>query len=435
MAGRSFTRHTNGVGNRIRAEHINELQSALEEDDARIDLKADAGQLAALVSEVEGKAEQSDLATHEADTDNPHAVTKAQVGLGNVDNTSDMAKPVSTAQQAALDSKADVEDAVPGGGVYGQVLTVTHSGKQWVDPPGIVYPSLLLSPDGSYDRNGAVTLTPGTTGNPPAVVQGRYGQAWKFDEASTYLEAEIRDRVNVQRGTLLIRFRKDELGTFNGYLMSIGANGDGVTWVGFTTPRVANGGARQSWQTNRGSFDTASSFTAIPLGQHVDSVFSWDGTALMTKPSWADTVTGTRVPPMVWGSANGIRVSWSTTQSIIGLVEAILVYDTILPAAELERVRTTPTTWTMQNTAVNMALQSQPPAGSPFLQMYPPNRKIAAGGATLRTAPGASTQAITTLAAGADVHDTGQTVTASSVSYTLVMTSLGQGWVPSSTLV
>lgn len=35
-------------------------------------------------------------------------ITKAMVGLGNVDNTSDAAKPVSTAQQAALDLKASL---------------------------------------------------------------------------------------------------------------------------------------------------------------------------------------------------------------------------------------------------------------------------------------------------------------------------------------
>ena len=38
---------------------------------------------------------------HIANTSNPHNVTKAQVGLGNVDNTSDVNKPVSTAQAAA----------------------------------------------------------------------------------------------------------------------------------------------------------------------------------------------------------------------------------------------------------------------------------------------------------------------------------------------
>lgn len=45
---------------------------------------------------------------HIADSTNPHSVTKAQVGLGNADNTSDADKPVSTAQQAALDLKTNL---------------------------------------------------------------------------------------------------------------------------------------------------------------------------------------------------------------------------------------------------------------------------------------------------------------------------------------
>ncbi|MGM5020179.1 glycosyl hydrolase family 28-related protein [Tardiphaga sp. 367_B4_N1_1] len=40
---------------------------------------------------------QSDVDTHEADTSNPHSVTKTQVGLGNVDNTSDTTKNAATA--------------------------------------------------------------------------------------------------------------------------------------------------------------------------------------------------------------------------------------------------------------------------------------------------------------------------------------------------
>jgi hypothetical protein len=49
-------------------------------------------------------ASQLDLDTHVSDTNNPHAVTKDQVGLGDVDNTSDLDKPVSTATQTALDN-------------------------------------------------------------------------------------------------------------------------------------------------------------------------------------------------------------------------------------------------------------------------------------------------------------------------------------------
>lgn len=47
------------------------------------------------------------LANHIADQNNPHAVTKTQVGLGNVDNTADLDKPISTATQTALDAKQD----------------------------------------------------------------------------------------------------------------------------------------------------------------------------------------------------------------------------------------------------------------------------------------------------------------------------------------
>lgn len=41
----------------------------------------------------------------QATSGNPHNVTKSDVGLGNVDNTSDLGKPVSAATQSALDGK------------------------------------------------------------------------------------------------------------------------------------------------------------------------------------------------------------------------------------------------------------------------------------------------------------------------------------------
>lgn len=53
----------------------------------------------------------STLTSHTSNTSNPHSVTKSQVGLGNVDNTSDVNKPVSTAQAAALALKKDKSTA------------------------------------------------------------------------------------------------------------------------------------------------------------------------------------------------------------------------------------------------------------------------------------------------------------------------------------
>ena len=44
----------------------------------------------------------TNLSNHIADKTNPHEVTKAQVGLANCDNTSDLNKPISTATQTAL---------------------------------------------------------------------------------------------------------------------------------------------------------------------------------------------------------------------------------------------------------------------------------------------------------------------------------------------
>lgn len=54
---------------------------------------------------------QDNLDNHVDDTSNPHQVTKSQVGLGNVDNTSDANKPVSTLQKAAIDAVQDNLDS------------------------------------------------------------------------------------------------------------------------------------------------------------------------------------------------------------------------------------------------------------------------------------------------------------------------------------
>lgn len=60
----------------------------------------------------------SEDATHYTDFNNPHNVNKEQVGLGNVDNTSDMDKPISNAQQEVLVEMADRISTV-GGNIAG----------------------------------------------------------------------------------------------------------------------------------------------------------------------------------------------------------------------------------------------------------------------------------------------------------------------------
>lgn len=55
-------------------------------------------------------AVQSNLETHINNKSNPHEVTKAQVGLSEVDNTSDANKPISKATQTALNGKFSATD-------------------------------------------------------------------------------------------------------------------------------------------------------------------------------------------------------------------------------------------------------------------------------------------------------------------------------------
>ena len=65
-------------------------------------------------------------AAHIIDKKNPHEVTKAQIGLGDVDNTSDMEKPISTLTQQALDKKLDIDSDVVKN-------SHTHTNKEVID--------------------------------------------------------------------------------------------------------------------------------------------------------------------------------------------------------------------------------------------------------------------------------------------------------------
>lgn len=66
------------------------------------------------------------LEDHINDFNNPHRVTKSQIGLSNVDNTSDLEKPISNAAKQALDTKVDKEE---GKGLSDQNFTQEEKDK------------------------------------------------------------------------------------------------------------------------------------------------------------------------------------------------------------------------------------------------------------------------------------------------------------------
>ena len=69
-----------------------------------------------LLTAKQGYNLKNELDSHKS-ASNPHDIDKTMVGLPNVDNTSDVNKPVSTATQEALDQKADISDTLAGYGI------------------------------------------------------------------------------------------------------------------------------------------------------------------------------------------------------------------------------------------------------------------------------------------------------------------------------
>ena len=79
--------------------------------------------IAGLATEAQVQDVQDNLDAHTGNTSNPHNVTKAQVGLGNVDNLAPADMPVSTATQTALNDKVDKTGDVMTGSLTATTLT------------------------------------------------------------------------------------------------------------------------------------------------------------------------------------------------------------------------------------------------------------------------------------------------------------------------
>lgn len=81
-----------------------DVRAMLYDIDSRINAKVDLGE----TSSTAYRGDRGKVAyDHSQTTGNPHGTTKANISLGNVDNTSDANKPVSTATQTALNAKQD----------------------------------------------------------------------------------------------------------------------------------------------------------------------------------------------------------------------------------------------------------------------------------------------------------------------------------------
>ena len=104
-------------GSQFTPADANEIKDAVNSSDDELANKVDKITGSRLVSDTE----------IDSWNNKPSSVSKSDVGLGNVDNTSDINKPISTSTQAALDGK---QPLLNGNGL----LKMTNSSVGYVDP-------------------------------------------------------------------------------------------------------------------------------------------------------------------------------------------------------------------------------------------------------------------------------------------------------------
>ena len=85
------------------------------DSDAHPKIQTDVANISQRVTELDQRT-QYNINNHVDNLDNPHNVTKNQIGLGSVDNTSDLDKPISNAVQSALSAMdRKIDDGIGSG--------------------------------------------------------------------------------------------------------------------------------------------------------------------------------------------------------------------------------------------------------------------------------------------------------------------------------
>lgn len=130
------------------------LSSKLAAQSAADEAKQYAGKATLSASELSSSV--TALNSHIESKSNPHGVTKAQLGLGSVDNTSDKNKPVSDAVKAELDKKANHAAVQTAINVLGETMNAHNDSKN--NPHSVTKAQIGLSNvDNTADKDKPVS--------------------------------------------------------------------------------------------------------------------------------------------------------------------------------------------------------------------------------------------------------------------------------------
>jgi hypothetical protein len=189
----------------ITAEQVQDIVGAMIIDTSSIDVTYDdAGNTVSMQViqtaidhtnlQNKGTNTHAQIDSHIASTSNPHSVTKAQVGLSNVDNTSDLNKPISTATQTALNGKENTITA----GVTSQYYRGDKS-FQTLDKTAVGLPNV----DNTSDANKPVSTATQTALNlkENSISAGLTSQYWRGDKTFQTLDKNAVGLSNVDNTT------------------------------------------------------------------------------------------------------------------------------------------------------------------------------------------------------------------------------------------
>ncbi len=219
----------------------------------------------------------------------PTGIVKADIGLGNVDNTSDANKPISDATQNALDLlSAQLESAVAGIHVKESVRVVstsniTLSGTQTVDGISLV----------AGDRVLVAGQTDATTNGIYVVASGAWSRATDFDETS---ESKEGDFVFVVEGTANGNHGYVLISEGSGANESIIFGTDSLNFTKFTGANLTTAGFGLTKTEDVIEVDTSAIATVTYVGNALDAL---ETTIDSTKANLngGATFTGTIVLP------------------------------------------------------------------------------------------------------------------------------------------
>jgi hypothetical protein len=149
--------------------------------------------------------------------------TKTDVGLGNVDNTSDVSKPISTATQTALDGKVDENTAITGA----TKTKITYDAKGLVtNGTDATTADIADSSNKRYVTDAQLVVVGNTSGT-------NTGDSANNSTSNTYADGKVADEIN--NGTTTIApsqnavFDALALKANNNSVLRVYANGSALT--------------------------------------------------------------------------------------------------------------------------------------------------------------------------------------------------------------